>query len=493
MLRSVYSRIFYLCTILLMFSCALTGLVIMKSANENVEKLANESFTRTARILLTRIRAVSAGTDSIPAEEITAELEDYTRNYNVDCYIFDANAECIIRSDYNNTPIVLTPALREAAEKEPYCQMGGAAGNFSESTATYAEYFQIGENSYYLLLFFPISYIGEFSSAMIVVMVAAVLVTGIVGALLFYYSISKLLRPVLDVTRAAEHYAKGDFSVRLEQTGDEELDYLAGTINRMADFIDRNERSRKSFVSNVSHELKTPMTTIGGFVDGILDGTIPPADERHYLEIVSSEVRRMTRLIQSMLNISKFEEGSLSPNYERVDLTHLLIKTLFLFERRIDAKGVNVRGLEDCPRAFAMADKDLMQQVFYNLTENAIKFVNEGGELFLAVDSDAEQVHIHLRNSGDGLAEDEIARVFDRFYKTDTSRERDTSGVGLGLSIVSRIMVLHSGSVTVKSVQGEYTEFIVSLPLTQPASRDPEDDGEPQTDAKKHRKERAKR
>ena len=157
----------------------------------------------------------------------------------------------------------------------------------------------------------------------------------------------------------------------------------------------------------------------------------------------------------------------MSPQFERCDLTHLLIMTLLLFEKKIDQKKLRVEGLEVCPKTFAEVDKDLMQQVFYNLTENAIKFVNEGGYLFLAVDSDEKQAHVHLRNSGEGLTQDETARVFERFYKTDESRGRDTTGVGLGLSIVSRIMVLHRGTVTVKSVKGEYTEFIVSMPLEQ--------------------------
>lgn len=494
MLKSVYSRIFYFCTIVLMFACALTGLIVVLFANRRVEKQANDSFARTARILLTQIRAVSAGTDSLPVEALTAELEAYTRNYNVDCYIFGEDGVCAVRSDYNNTEIVLTAALREAAEETPYCNMGGASGNYTEPTATYVEYFRLkdGGEGWYLMLIFPIAAVSEFSSELIAVLVITVLATGVLGALLFYYSTSKMLKPVLAITEAAESYAKGDFSVRLKQTGDSELDYLAGTMNRMADFIDRNERSRRSFVSNVSHELKTPMTTIGGFVDGILDGTIPPQDERHYLKTVSSEVQRMTRLIQSMLNISKFEEGSLSPNFERIDLTELLINTLFLFERRINEKNVCVLGLEECPRTYAAADKDLMQQVFYNLTENAIKFVDVGGDLTLAVDSDDTQAHVHLRNSGEGLSEDEIPRVFDRFYKTDASRERDTTGVGLGLSIVSRIMVLHGGSVTVKSVKGSYTEFIVSLPLTQPEkgrTQQPEEEA-PHRRGRKERKKR---
>lgn len=476
MLRSVYSRIFYLCTIALMFSCALTGVIVMLYSNHMHEQEANEHITGTAGVVMARVRRISQNKRELPLDDLGAELELYTLYENIDCYIFDADGTCLVRSDYNATEIPLSAAVRAEAAVEPYVQMGGAAGNFSEPTATYVELFEHNDSIYYLEMMTPISNVSEFSQRLLTALVITVLVIGVLGALVFYLNTVQLLKPVINITRESENYAKGDFSNRVTLTGEPEFDRLASTMNRMADFIDKNERSRKRFVSDISHELKTPMTTIGGFVDNILDGTIPPERQKHYLRIVSSEVQRMTRMVHTMLNISRFEEGTMSPQFERAELTHLLITTLLLFEKKIDAKGLRVEGLEACPKTFAEVDKDLMQQVFYNLTENAIKFVNDGGYLFLAVESTQTQVHVHLRNSGEGLTQEETAHVFERFYKTDASRGRDRTGVGLGLSIVSRIMVLHGGTVTVKSVQGEYTEFIVSLPLEQRFRSMPETD-----------------
>ncbi len=469
MLKSVYSRIFYFCTIVLMFACALTGVIIQIYANHMHEQEAYSSFDRTARILIARLHEIEqTEAEELPATAIQSELTTYTLSENVDCYLFDTSGSCVVRSDYSASEIVLSSTLMEAAQKRPYCQMGGAEGNFSEPTATYVERVALRGEVYYLMLLFPVGYISDFSSKLLIALVITVLAIGVVGAGLFYLNTAQLLKPLSTITKAAEAYAEGDFSARLEQTGEPELDRLTDTMNRMADFIDNNERGRKRFISDVSHELKTPMTTIGGYVDAILDEAVPKDEERHYLEVVSSEVRRMSRMVNSMLNISKFEEGTLSPNFTNFDITHLLIKTLLLFEQKAEEKHLTIAGLEACPRTAVTADKDLMQQVLYNLTENAIKFVNDGGTLTLAVESDGPQAHIHIRNSGDGLTESEISHVFERFYKTDASRGKDTTGVGLGLSIVSRIMVLHSGSVTVKSVPGEYTEFIASLPLIQP-------------------------
>lgn len=467
MLNSVYSRIFYLCTIMLMFACAVTGIVVLLNANHMHEQEAYNHFDSTARMLMTHIKDVYLAEDAFNADRMSSAMEAYTLNENVDCYLFDTDGICLARSDYNTTPVALSAVLREEARETPYCSMGGASGNFSESTATYVERFDLDDNYYYLMMIFPVAYIDEFSARLLIVLVIALLLCGLAGAALFYFNTKQALKPVLQITRQAENYAKGDFSARLEETGDPEMDRLITTMNRMADFIDQNERSRRRFVSDVSHELKTPMTTISGFVDGILDGTIPQNQQKQYLRTVSSEVQRLSRLVHSMLSISRFEEGTYSPDFERLDITHLLIKTLLLFEQKVEQKGLTVAGLDECPRTLAEVDHDLMQQVFYNLTENAIKFVNKGGTLFLAVDSDEEQAHVHIRNSGEGLTEEEISHVFERFYKTDESRGRDRTGVGLGLSIVSRIMVLHGGNITVKSVKGEYTEFVVSMPLTQ--------------------------
>jgi len=471
MLKSVYSRIYFLCTFILLFAAALTGAILELYANHLHEEEAYSRIDSTARFIIMRTKEICADEDIMSNKDaLREELESYTLNENTDCYLFDSEGKCLIRSDYSEQPVSLNAAMRDGAAMKPYYSMDSSSGNFTEPAATYVERLDLRQETYYLMLIVPVSYVKVFTAKLMVVLVIVVAAVGAVGAVIFYLNTAQLLKPVLNVTHAAENYAKGDFSVRLKETGDAQLDYLATTMNRMADFIDQNERNRKRFISDISHELKTPMTTIGGFVDNILDGTIPQEQERHYLKIVSSEVQRMSRMVRSMLNISRFEEGTMSLKAEKFDLTHLLIRTLLLFEKKIDAKGVSVEGLEDCPRTMAEADKDLMQQVFYNLTENAIKFVNKGGTIFLAVESDETHAHVHIRNSGEGLTEDEISHVFERFYKTDESRGKDTTGVGLGLSIVSRIMVLHNGTVTVKSVKNEHTEFIVSLPLSQPDS-----------------------
>lgn len=219
---------------------------------------------------------------------------------------------------------------------------------------------------------------------------------------LLKYTISRILSPVKEMTLAAKRFGEGDFSEKVNISDQNEMGYLANTLNDMASSLEAIEENRKSFISNVSHELRTPMTTIGGFVDGILDGTIPESQHKQYLRTVSEEINRLARLVRSMLNISKYEAGELELQTEVFDLTSLTIRTVLLFEKRIEAKHIDIRGL-DAGRFFVNADEDLAQQVIYNLTENAVKFVDEGGYISYDFRKDDKFVYAVIRNSGEGL------------------------------------------------------------------------------------------
>lgn len=320
----------------------------------------------------------------------------------------------------------------------------------------------------------------SFTDFLVNLIVTMIIVTVIVIAVVFcilYMSTRSILNPIREMTLAARRFGEGDFSKKLYISEDNELGFLAGTLNEMANSLSEIEKTRKSFISNVSHELKTPMTTIGGFVDGILDGTIPPEKHSHYLKIVSSEVNRLARLVRSMLNISKYEAGELNLVTEEFDIITVILPTLLSFEKRIEEKKVDVRGLD--VGAFTInADRDLMQQIIYNLTENAVKFVNVGGyiEFFFSERDDMRCVCI--RNSGEGLKKNEISKVFDRFYKTDESRGIDPTGFGLGLSIVRSLVKLHGGEILVRSEPEQYVEFEFSLKKAPKEIREPSESGE---------------
>ncbi|MGN1090409.1 MAG: sensor histidine kinase [Huintestinicola sp.] len=347
----------------------------------------------------------------------------------------------------------------------------GTFGGMLESSYSLIEYrIDVNGTEYFLMAGVPAD--GMIAYIRNIILLCAVIFLVVISIIrpLVKHAVNRILNPLMEMTLAAKRFGEGDFSDKVEIKDRSELGFLANTLNEMAGSLEAIEENRKSFISNVSHELKTPMTTIGGFVDGILDGTIPKEQHRHYLKIVSEEVDRLARLVRSMLNVSKYEAGELKLQTEDFDITDLTIKTLLLFEKKIESKNIDIRGL-DSDRHFVNADKDLIQQVIYNLTENAVKFVDEGGYISYSFGMEENMVSLTIRNSGEGLKKNEINKVFDRFYKTDESRGKDKTGVGLGLSIVKSIIKLHEGSIMVRSKTGEYTEFEFRIPAGNAPSR----------------------
>lgn len=277
----------------------------------------------------------------------------------------------------------------------------------------------------------------------------------------FTYSITK---PLKDMSEMTKNYASGDFSKRLEVNSDDELAELAMGLNAMAQSLATLESSRRSFVANISHELKTPMTTISGFIDGILDGTIPQDKQEYYLGIVSDEVKRLSRLVVSMLNLSKIEAGKLNLKSENFDISNMFFNILLTFEQRIDKKHIEIEGLDKLQPIKIQADHDMIYQVVYNLVDNAVKFTDERGSIGISIAQESDRIIAGIRNTGAGIPPDEVNMIFERFYKVDKSRSQDVKGAGLGLYLAKSIVEMHGGQIAARSKLGEYTEFIFWIP-----------------------------
>ena len=300
----------------------------------------------------------------------------------------------------------------------------------------------------------------------IYVMAALVLLIAI--SLITYVTTYSMTRPLREMSEATKHYSVGNFSYRIKRNDGNivrEFDELAAAINSMAEKLEQLESSRKNFVANVSHELKTPMTTIGGFIDGILDGTIDAEHQAHYLMIVSDEVKRLSRLVVSMLNMSKMEAGELCIQPTRFNLTQQILGIFIAFEQKINDKNIHIRGLNYLMNTYIEADPDMINQVFYNLIDNAVKFTNTDGEITVSMNNDDEFVYVRIKNTGKGIGSQDIGHIFERFYKGDKSRSLDAKSVGLGLFIVRNIVELHHGEITASSMDNKYTEFTVKLKL----------------------------
>lgn len=274
----------------------------------------------------------------------------------------------------------------------------------------------------------------------------------------------KLAKPLREMAIATKHFGDGDFSVRVPVESQDEIGELACAFNQMAETLAAGESMRRNFIANTSHELKTPMTTIAGFVDGILDGTIPEEKRNHYLRIVSQEVKRLSRLVKTMLDLSKIDSGEMKLRPIRFDLSNTVFVTLLSFEKAIEDKKIEIRGLETASSLFVDGDPDMIHQVLYNLLENAVKFTNVEGYIDIRLSETNDRVTVTIKNSGPGIPAEEVAMIFDRFYKTDKSRSQDKNGMGLGLYIVRTIIRLHGGEINVSSVENEFCQFEFWLP-----------------------------
>ena len=250
------------------------------------------------------------------------------------------------------------------------------------------------------------------------------------------------IQPITEMVKATRAYADGNFDVRLQET----------------------ERQRRDFIANVSHELKTPMTTIAGYTDGILDGTIPPEKERQYLQIISDESRRLSRLVRRMLDISRIQSQEMKK--EEFDLCESARIALLSMEQKIMDRGLDVDAEIPEDSVMVQGDRDLITQVMYNLLENAAKFAAPSSQLYLGLTVNGDKAYVTVRNVGHTIPAEEIPLLFERFHKSDKSRSEDKDGYGLGLYVVKTILAQHHEKITVTSENG-VTAFTFTMQMAR--------------------------
>lgn len=378
-----------------------------------------------------------------------------------DDYSIIENGACLVHRVYQIPQTVIEQALAGFSSKSSTLD-----GVYSQEQLISAEPVVVdGETIMIVFAATPVSSrTTEYLQRTMKMFLIAAAVSFLIGAIGVYIFTINLLSPLKDMSKATKAYAKGDFSYRVRVRGGGELENLLKAFNSMASELALHESTRRSFVANVSHELKTPMTTIGGFIDGILDGTIPPEKQEHYLRIVSEETKRLSRLVVSMLNLSKIEAGELQLKPTDFNICKDIFNIMLSFEQQIEQKNIEILGLDMLEPTVVNADEDMIHQVIYNLVDNAVKFT-DNGQIIVGVSRNADNsVSVRIRNTGVGIASEELARIFERFYKVDKSRSFDTKSTGLGLYIVKTIVEMHGGTIKAESEEDSFTQFEFTLP-----------------------------
>ena len=279
---------------------------------------------------------------------------------------------------------------------------------------------------------------------------------------IIYFQAKRISAPITKINRAAQNIARGDFSERVKISSKDEIGQLASTFNFMASNIEKSQEHQQRFVSDISHELRTPMTSIAGFVEGMLDGTISDDERNDYLEIVHDESLRLTRLVSDMLEMSKMHSQGFKPEITSFDINDLICSSLISLENKIEDKNLDVSVDFNPKTLVVLADKDQIKRVALNLLDNAIKFAFNSTTIGIKSYIFGGKAHISISNTSEKIGDTELKGLFNRFYKTDKSREVDRTGAGLGLFLVKNILRVHNQDITVKNTKKPEDEHYVT-------------------------------
>jgi signal transduction histidine kinase len=269
--------------------------------------------------------------------------------------------------------------------------------------------------------------------------------------------------PLMRITEGAKEYADGNLAYRIEVDTQDEMGYLAATLNYMSDELNQLEEYQRTFVANVSHDFRSPLTSIKGYLEAIIDGTIPPELHEKYLKRVIAETERLNKLTQGMLTLDSIEKKGLL-NRSNFDINRVIKDTAASFEGTCMKKGITFDLTFSDNTQMVYADLGKIQQVLYNLIDNAIKFSNHDSRIYIQTYAHYEKIYVSVKDTGIGIPKSSIKKIWERFYKTDLSRGKDKKGTGLGLAIVREIIQAHEENIDVISTEGVGTEFIFTLP-----------------------------
>ena len=478
--KSITSRYFYSTAVLLLCSIAVMGFAQMYMfigyyRNENNDKLLatiDSTIALMKEFGMTDDMDLSDDTSMTLARSILLT----SRVSGNSIYLTDPYG-CILRASTDDESEYVGRSISQRAMSAAYAtgsytELGTLGWLFSSRNyvAVRPVFSSSGQLTGFVAASIDASNLNEFLANIFSVLVLSAGLMLMVSSVLSILLSARMIMPLRRMAEAAKKFGAGDFTVRVSEDGDEELNQLSKVFNNMAENLEKIDVSRRSFMGNIAHELRTPMTSIKGFVDGMLDGTIPPESRDHYLAIVSQECGRLTRLIKNMLDITKLEAGEYKVNATNYDVWETITAAVFAAEQRIEEKNIQLSGFAPV-KTVVFADADLVFQVVANLLDNAIKFCPEEGEIRFSVTQEKGVVTISVRNTGQGISADALPFVFERFYKEDKSRGLNAAGSGLGLHICKVLVNLSGGRIWVESREGEYCQFFFTLPAAQKNTR----------------------
>ena len=476
-MKSTFTRIFTIATVILLVALVLIGTFFQFLVRDYLTTYTMDALLLEAQSIA-NLASSYAGSDGdgLRTLEFQVNLDVAANVTGSEVLVFDAEGHFLrtpegMDLDKQGTLVLSTDFIGQVA-KAGYSEHTGTIPGLYEDTRNIvaAPIFSPGTDRCMglVLVSHPVTSISLIMSRIsnIFLMVSLLVVLMAIIAMSFFAR--QQSAPLRRMTETAVAFGHGDLNARVpvDDSYPEDVENLARAFNNMALELQKSEYQRQEFVANVSHELKTPMTTISGYIDGMLDGTIPPERQRHYLTIVSDETKRLSRLVRSMLDISRLQDQGGIPEEKKIhfDMEECAGQVLITFEQKINDKGLEVEV--DMPEhpVYTRADPDAVTQVIYNLIDNAVKFCPQGGTLGLQIQEGGGRIYTSISNSGPTIPAEELPLVFDRFHKLDKSRNKKQDGWGLGLYIVKTLVCSHGEDISVSSQNGQ-TTFTFTMPL----------------------------
>lgn len=483
MLKTMFSRILVLVISVLAISFILTGIIMNYSLDNMVTEQKAQQLEEISEQVIAALDTFLKSQTLNDPYLFLSFIRILAKNYDSLIWIVGEDGSIILYSDipdYLHENLEKTDeGLFSLPDERQYSILGrnyevgdfyGLFKNTGEDWVTYKQHFRISDIPPYnmqvsgvVLIHTRVPDIYRLKSSVIVIFIISGLLGGLVSLLLSGLMSRRITKPVNQIKLAAKRVASGEFSGRISVKGKDEIAELTDSFNDMVLALENLERMRRDFIGNVSHELRTPITTIKGFIDGILDGVIPAEKQEYYLTIVRDEVRRMQNLVNDLLDLAKMQAGEVVLHMTDFDINEVVRRCVINLQQMLIEKDLEFKADFETERLFVHADMDSIQRVLINLIHNGIKFTPPGGEIRVRTSAEKDKAIIIVEDTGSGIPKDELPNIFERFYKTDKSRSTDRSGAGLGLAIARNIIISHNESIKVESEEGHGSRFIFTL------------------------------
>ena len=318
----------------------------------------------------------------------------------------------------------------------------------------------------YVVIHTTIQELDRFTNQILNISYITLIILFLSSLIILIFFTNLVYRPLRKITKATEEYASGNLHYQFQVDSADEIGYLAASLSYMASELARGEDDQKKLVANVSHDFRSPLTSIKGYSEAMLDGTIPPEMHEKYLTIVQNESDRLIKLTNSLLTLNNLNTDGMILDKSDFDINEVIRKTAATFEGSCRQKKITLQLLLTGDELYTNADVTKIQQVLYNLVDNAIKFSHKDSVIKIESIEKHNKILVSVKDQGIGIPKESIRQIWDRFYKTDLSRGKDKKGTGLGLSITREIIRAHGENINVISTEGEGSEFIFTLPLS---------------------------